>query len=135
MFRNEPDPSSDASTGRGFLRAPREERRVAAWIGASIVIQGNVTSSEDMTIGGRVEGDVTTREHAVIVAAGARIQGNIVARNVVVHGEVRGRVTATARIEVGDSGNVEGDIVAPRIALHEGATLRGKVGVTATSPT
>src|SRR5690606_24619971 len=61
------------------------ERRVAAWIGASIVIEGNLTSSEDTTIAGRVEGDVVVREHNLVVAPGGRIHGDIIARAVAVH--------------------------------------------------
>ena len=67
-----------------------EERRVAAWIGPSIVITGDVTSSENMTVAGRVEGDITVREHALVVAPGGTVRGNIVARGVVVQGEVLG---------------------------------------------
>jgi cytoskeletal protein CcmA (bactofilin family) len=125
------DDSAQARRGETVGRLPREERRVAAWIGASIVITGDLTSSEDMTIAGRVEGDVAVPEHAVVVAPGARIRGNIVARAVVVHGEVLGTITADRRVEVGDTGSVDGDIVAPRMAVAEGASLRGQLRIAA----
>jgi cytoskeletal protein CcmA (bactofilin family) len=125
------DDSVQARRGETVGRLPREERRVAAWIGASIIITGDLTSSEDMTIAGRVEGDVAVPEHAVVVAPGARIRGNIVARAVVVHGEVLGTITADRRVEVGDTGSVDGDIVAPRMAVAEGASLRGQLRIAA----
>jgi cytoskeletal protein CcmA (bactofilin family) len=134
MFRNDPSPSSDAPSARDRRRAPNEERRVAAWIGPSVVIQGNVSSSEDMTIGGRVEGDVSVPEHGVIVARTARIRGNIVARAVVVEGEVNGMITASARVEVAETGKVEGDIKAPRVAVQEGAMLNGALKMRASEP-
>jgi cytoskeletal protein CcmA (bactofilin family) len=109
-----------------------EERRVAAWIGASILIEGNVTSSESMTVAGRVEGDITVREHALVIAAGGTVRGNIVARDVVVHGEALGSITASARVEVAATGSVHGDISAPRMVLAEGATLHGRIGIAAT---
>jgi cytoskeletal protein CcmA (bactofilin family) len=65
------------------------------------------------------------------VAPGARIRGNIVARAVVVHGEVLGTITADRRVEVGDTGSVDGDIVAPRMAVAEGASLRGQLRIAA----
>lgn len=105
------------------------ERRVAAWIGASIVIEGNLTSSEDTTIAGRVEGDVVVREHNLVVAPGGRIHGDIIARAVAVHGEVTGSITANGKLELGSTGSVEGDITTPRLVVAEGATLRGQVGV------
>lgn len=106
-----------------------EERRVAAWIGPSIVIKGDVTSSETMTVAGRVEGDITVKGHALIVAAGGMVRGNVVARDVIVHGEVLGTITAEARVEVTATGFVRGDIKAPRMVLSEGATLHGRIGV------
>jgi cytoskeletal protein CcmA (bactofilin family) len=104
-----------------------EERRIAAWIGASVEIKGDLTSSEDLTIAGKVEGDVTVRAHAVTVASQARIRGNITARGVTVHGEVIGTITSEGNVVVGESGNVEGDIRAPRMVVMEGATLRSHV--------
>ena len=109
-----------------------EERRVAAWIGPSIVINGDVTSSENMTVAGRVEGDISVREHALVVAPGGTVRGNIVARDVVVQGEVLGKITAAGRVEVSATGYVHGEIVAPRMMLSEGATLHGRLGITTT---
>lgn len=110
-----------------------EERRVAAWIGASLVIEGDLTSSEDTTVAGQVRGDVAVREHALIISAGGRIRGNIVARAVVVHGEVVGTITATHRVEVGATGAVDGDITAPRMTVEDGASLRGRLKLGATA--
>lgn len=123
MARNLP---TDPGTGR-----PREERRVAAWIGTSILIQGDLTSSEDLTIAGQVEGDISVPEHSLIIAPQARIRGNIVARFVVVQGSVTGTITAGERVEIGDTGVVDGDIITRRMAIAEGAILRGKIGVDA----
>jgi len=108
-----------------------EERRVAAWIGASIVIKGDLISSEDLTIAGHVEGDVTVREHNLIIAPRARVRGNIIARAVAVHGEVIGTITTEGRVELGETGSVEGEIIAPRMAITEGAVLRGRMQVSA----
>ena len=106
-----------------------EERRVAAWIGASIVIEGDLTSSEDTTIAGEVKGDITVKEHKLMIAPGATIRGSIVARTVEIQGKVVGTITSDGRVEIGATGSVEGDIESPRLVLAEGATLHGKVAV------
>lgn len=111
----------------------REERRVSAWIGASLVIKGDLTSSEDMTIAGRVEGDIAVPKHTVVIAPSARIRGDIVARNVAVHGKVMGSVRGEARVEVGETGSVDGEIRTARMVVAEGAVLRGRVGIAAAS--
>lgn len=109
----------------------QEERREKAWIGASIVIRGDLTSSEDMTLAGRVEGDVSVRENTLVIASGASIRGDVVARAVVVHGEVAGTITARGRVEVGETGTVDGDVSAPAMKVAEGAVLNGRLKVTA----
>lgn len=107
----------------------RDERRERAWIGASIVIKGDLTSSEDMTIAGRVEGDVTVRDHTLVVAPRARIHGDIIAGAVAVHGQVTGTITAAGKVELGETGSVNGDIIAPRMAVTEGAVVNGRLEV------
>lgn len=107
----------------------REERRVAAWIGESIVIEGNLISSEDLTIAGRVEGDVAVRAHTVTIAPQGRINGNIVADSVAVEGQVTGSVKAGRRLEIRETGTVDGDITTARLVLAEGAVLKGRIGV------
>lgn len=121
--------SDDAPRAEDGLRAVREERRVVAWIGASIVIRGDLTSSEDMTIAGRVQGDVAVRNHRIIIAPEARVEGDIVARSIAVHGQVHGNITAEHTAEVGPDGSVLGDIVAPRMIVAEGAVLHGRVKI------
>jgi cytoskeletal protein CcmA (bactofilin family) len=118
-----------AGAARREERLGGQERRVAAWIGASIVIEGNLTSSEDTTIAGRVEGDVSVREHGLVIAPTGRINGNIHARSVAVHGEVSGSIRAGGKLEIGQTGSVQGDITTPRLIVAEGATLQGQVGV------
>jgi cytoskeletal protein CcmA (bactofilin family) len=128
MFTKDRTPSSDAQVSAERSRPqPEGERRVAAWLGASIVVTGDLTSSEDMTIAGRVHGDVSVPEHALIIASGARIHGNILARAVVVHGEVKGVIAARERVEIGETARIEGDIVAPRMAILDGAALNARL--------
>jgi cytoskeletal protein CcmA (bactofilin family) len=106
-----------------------DERRVAAWIGAQIVIKGDLTSSEDLTIAGLVDGDVAAPAHTLTVAPGARINGNVVARTVSLHGQVTGTITAERKLDVASTGSVEGAVTTPRMVIAEGATLDGRVTI------
>lgn len=108
-----------------------QERRIAAWIGASIVVKGDLFSSEDTTIAGRVEGDVTVTDHSLVITPEAQIRGNIVARAVTVHGQVIGTIRSEAKVELGETGSVDGDIISPRLIVTEGAVLRGLLKIAA----
>jgi cytoskeletal protein CcmA (bactofilin family) len=46
---------------------------------------------------------------------------------VIVLGEVAGNVTASEKVDIRDNGSVDGDIVAPRVAIADGAHFRGSV--------
>ena len=107
---------------------PVEERRLVAWIGKSVVFKGDLVSSEDMAIDGRVEGTIDVRGHTLTVGPDADIRATIHAGNITVHGLVTGRITAEHKVEISPSGSVEGDIVTPRLAMADGGILRGRVG-------
>jgi cytoskeletal protein CcmA (bactofilin family) len=106
---------------------PAEERRVTAWVGKSVIFKGELVSSEDMAIDGRVEGSIDVRGHALTVGPDADIRATIHAGTVIVLGAVSGKITAEHKVEIRPSGSVEGDITAPRLAMADGATLRGRV--------
>lgn len=130
----ETEPDGNARSRGGGMKSPGEERRVAAWIGVAVVVEGDLTSSEDMTVAGRVEGNVTVREHTLVVGPDATIRGDVLARSVAVHGTVIGTITATQRLEVGETAHVEGDLRAGRIMIAEGARLNSRVAIASSSP-
>ncbi len=101
-------------------------------IGQSVVIRGQLTAREDLTIDGRVEdGKVEVPENVVTIGVHAQISAEVIARSIVVLGTVRGNTKATERVEISAGGSVEGDIVAPRFSMADGAQLRGRVDTVA----
>jgi cytoskeletal protein CcmA (bactofilin family) len=105
---------------------PRDVKRAAA-IGKSIVIKGEVTGSEDMTIDGHVEGRIDLRGHTLLIGPNATIQAHVSARVITIMGAVSGNVTASEKIDLRASGSVEGDIAAPRVAIADGALFNGSI--------
>lgn len=110
------------------------DRRTSAWIGKSVFIKGDVISAEDLTIDGRVEGTIALDGHCLTVGAGAAIQADLTAHTLIISGAVTGNVTATERIEIRETGSVEGDITAPRLTVRDGAVLRGRIDTAAEAP-
>ncbi len=113
--------SSDGSRG---ARAGRDE---LVTIGKSIVIKGELSGGEDLTIDGQVEGKIELREHVVTIGPHGRINAQIVARSIIVLGQVNGNLAASEKVDIGQNGSVEGDIVAPRVAIADGAHFRGSI--------
>jgi cytoskeletal protein CcmA (bactofilin family) len=96
-------------------------------IGKSVVIKGELSGSEDLTIEGHVEGRIDLKDHLLTIGPNGKIKAEVFAKSVVVLGEVTGNVTASEKVDIRDNGSVDGDIASPRVAIAEGAHFRGSV--------
>ena len=104
-----------------------DERRRAAWIGGSVLVKGNVVSTEDLVIDGKVEGTIEIGDHNLTIGSGAEVVADLIAKNITISGQVRGDLVGSGTVELKSSAKVEGDINAPKFVMEEGATLIGKV--------
>ena len=96
-------------------------------IGKSVVIKGELSGSEDLTIEGRVEGKIELRQHVLTIGPNGKIDAEVFAKSVVIMGGVNGNITAAEKINIRENGSVDGDISAPRVAIAEGAHFRGSI--------
>ena len=103
------------------------ERRVVAWIGKAVRVEGKVISEEDLTIDGDVEGSIELGGHSLTIGQEARIRADLVAKTVTISGKVNGNVRAVDKVDLRATGSVDGNITAPRFVMAEGATVMGKV--------
>jgi cytoskeletal protein CcmA (bactofilin family) len=100
---------------------------VQSGIGKSVVIKGEVTATEPLVIGGRVEGQVDVRNNMVTILESGEVHAEILGKSVIIHGKVVGSVDASERLEVSEHSSIEGDLSAPRIAIAAGAVFNGTV--------
>ena len=98
-----------------------------ALFGKTIRIKGEVHATSDLTIEGQVEGPVLCEGHALQISPAAMVNGEIIARDVTVFGQAIGQVIATDAVDVRSSAEVHGKVLAPRLILHEGGVLQGRV--------
>jgi len=96
-------------------------------IGRSVVFNGELTSDEDLTIDGTITGDVQIKDATLTIGEPARVEADIHGSRVVVHGTVRGSITASARIELGPGARVEGNLSADQVVIADGARFDGRI--------
>lgn len=101
--------------------------RSPATIGPSIQISGDVTGNEDVIIEGRVEGTVSLNENLLTVGKEGQINATVNARAIFVEGKVEGDLKGDEQVVVQRSGNVRGNIVAPRVTLEDGCRFKGSI--------
>ena len=96
-------------------------------IGKSVTIRGEVSGQEDLYMDGTVEGTISLPESRLTLGPNARVMADLSAHDVVIYGRVEGNIRATGRIELRESAQVKGDIIAERLSIEENATVKGKV--------
>jgi len=99
-------------------------------IGPGLVIEGEITAEEDVTVAGRLKGRVATTG-AVRVIDGGIAEADVEAASLKVDGTVAGNVAATERVELVAGGRLTGDVRTPRLSIAEGATFKGHIDMDA----
>jgi cytoskeletal protein CcmA (bactofilin family) len=95
-------------------------------IGKGIIIRGNLTGAGDLVIEGRVEGQISLKNHLTIESTG-KVQADIRAEELTVNGEASGNIDAGQRVSINTSAKVAGDIKAPRVVIEDGAVFNGSI--------
>ena len=145
-IRTESDTESKGKSLRGLADGKEEilsgsdqgaqkmgESNQMANIGKSISIKGDVIGEEDTVIEGHVEGRIELKNHHLTIGPNGEVHGEISAKQVTIVGRVAGNVVAAERLELRDTGKVEGDLHTPRLLVQEGARINGKITMGAVS--
>ena len=103
--------------------------RATARLGPSLHIKGEISGNEDLLLEGSVEGLVQLDERKLTVGAAAKLTADIIAREVVVYGSVKGNLRAKDRIEIKKDGSVNGDLTTARIMIEDGAYFKGSIEI------
>jgi cytoskeletal protein CcmA (bactofilin family) len=128
--QDEPDRPLGASKDSSAARVPADVKpaaNVVMNLGKSVVIKGELSASEDLTLYGQMEGSITLPDHTLTIGPHADIKAAINANAVVILGAVTGNVTAREKVEIQTTGSVAGDVTSPRLAIADGGCLSGKV--------
>ena len=95
-------------------------------IGPSILINGKLSGDEDLTVRGRVEGELSLTKTLIVEPSGI-VKANVQVKNAIISGVVVGNISATESVELTREGRMVGDINSPRVIIVDGASFRGRV--------
>jgi cytoskeletal protein CcmA (bactofilin family) len=98
-------------------------------IGASLIITGEVTSREDITINGQVKGQISMEEGGLLVGPNANVEAEFHGARVIVHGTFSGGIAASERVELMPTATVTGTLLSPVVRLQDGAIFNGAIEV------
>ena len=95
-------------------------------IGKGITIRGSLSGGGDLVIEGRVEGQISLKNHLTIESSG-KVEADIRADELTINGEASGNIDASARVAINNSARVRGDVKAPRVVIEDGAVFNGTI--------
>ena len=100
-----------------------------ATIGPSIRISGDLTGDEDLIVQGEVEGTVVLPKNLLTIGQDGRVNASVKARVIHVEGKVEGDLRGDEQVIVKRSGDVQGNITAPRVTLEDGCRFKGSINM------
>jgi cytoskeletal protein CcmA (bactofilin family) len=110
-------------------RVPAMPVGSGARLGASIRVKGEISGNEDLHIDGTVEGLIQLDGRKLTVGMAAKLTADVMAREIVVYGNVKGNLRATDKIEIKKDGSVVGDLTTARIMIEDGAYFKGSIEI------
>ena len=96
-------------------------------IGKLVVFKGELSSPEDLRFDGTLSGHLDVDEGTLELGETATVDADIQAKQVIVHGTVRGSIAARDRIELTATAKVTGTLTAERVVIADGASFNGGV--------
>jgi cytoskeletal protein CcmA (bactofilin family) len=106
---------------RAAVRAESRESIIAA----DITIEGKIDGAGHVRLAGRFKGDVHIQGD-LTVEAGAKLTGSVRASSVAIGGEVEGNIESAARVELLETGVLNGDLKAGTLTVAAGSRMRGR---------
>src|SRR3984885_2667488 len=100
-----------------------------ARLGQSLHFKGEISGNEDLHVDGSVEGLIHLDDRKLVIGASAKVTADVIAREVVVYGNVKGNLQARDRIEIKKDGSVVGDLTTARIMIEDGAYFKGSIEI------
>lgn len=120
-------PISGSSAVRETSNSVSLSSKAAACISQGIRIKGEVTGSEDLFVDGQVDGKLSLTNGSLTIGPNGHVKADVTAREVIVRGIVEGKVSGRDKVQLSSTGQVTGEVQTDRLAIEDGALLRGRV--------
>jgi len=111
------------------LKLAEQLQRGGSVVSAGLRVKGEISGNEDLLVNGIVECPIQLEEKILTVGPSGKLTANVVAREVIVFGEVKGNLVARDRIQIKKEGSVVGDLTTGRIVIEDGANFKGSIEI------
>ena len=98
-----------------------------AVIGAGLLVNGELSGEEDVTVSGRFQGKISLPKNSLVVSKGGLVEADVSASTVQIEGRMAGDIRCADKVVITATGQMEGTIVAPRVILVDGGKFKGSI--------
>lgn len=123
-----PPKADDYSSGSSNYNQPaRSGQRDTkeTLIAENLAIEGKIEGAGNVRVAGRFKGDVHV-DGNLTIDQGAKVTGGVRASAVIIAGELEGNVDAASRVELLETGVLNGDLKAGSLTVAAGSRMRGQ---------
>jgi cytoskeletal protein CcmA (bactofilin family) len=125
-LRKDSDMRTDLPSAFDTPRRAASNDGKESMIAAGLTVEGKIEGAGHIRIAGRFQGDVHVQGNLTI-EAGAKVTGGVRAATVVIGGELEGNVDGAQRVELLDTGILNGNLKAGSLTVAAGSRMRGQV--------
>ncbi len=111
------------------LKLAEQSRHGSSVVSTGLRIKGEISGTEDLLVDGRIEGPIQLEGKMLTVGASGKLIADVVAGEVIVYGEVKGKLVARDRVQIKKEGSVVGDLTTGRIVIEDGANFKGSIEI------
>jgi cytoskeletal protein CcmA (bactofilin family) len=94
-------------------------------LAAGLTIEGKIEGTGNVRVAGNFKGDIHVQGNLTI-EQGAKITGSVRANTVIVSGELEGNIDVATRVELLQTGVLNGDLKAGSLTVAAGSRMRGR---------
>jgi cytoskeletal protein CcmA (bactofilin family) len=98
-------------------------------VGTRLHVKGEISGNGDLYVDGSVDGPIELGDGTLTVGPSGTVTADVVAREVIVHGSIKGSLRARNRIEIKKDGSVVGDLLTASILIEDGARFKGSIEI------
>lgn len=105
-------------------RDKKKMQSIETIIGRDACFEGTLSSREGLRIDGKVKGKVLC-DGTLVIGSEGKVEAEVVAKDVLIAGELRGNVKAEDLLEITEQGRVYGDITTTQLVISPGVIFEG----------
>ncbi|HXG91445.1 MAG TPA: polymer-forming cytoskeletal protein [Blastocatellia bacterium] len=96
-------------------------------IGRGIEITGDIRFTDRLQVEGKISGKLTSESGTLVIGESGHIEAQVDVGVCVIYGAINGNLVARSKVEIRQTGRVQGDIITPVLIVEEGAVFNGLI--------